>query len=358
MQRHLWRAWLLAMTIMLVGALPVLAQIETDTFRDGTVFTADDRVLVGIQNDVSLAAGDEADAILVIQGSAQIDGSARGVVMIDSDVTISSTGSAEGIFAIGGSLTIATGGSADDVAFVDTTVVGAENVTGEVNDIQTDLANALAWIVAALFIVLFFIWIGLGIAMLAAALLGVAFGTSQLRRSAFNIGNDVLKTIVAGLLMLIVPWIIIALLAITIVGLPLAIGLAMVWGFVAFLGYIVVGLWIGERILRRSRTASRPYGAAFLGVLILMLLSWVPLITPLAILFGVGSVGLAGWRVLRGGSGGVTPPGYGGTPYGQPQQVAPPPYAPPPYAQPQQQYPPQQYPPQQYPPQQPPPPQG
>ena len=194
--------------------------------------------------------------------------------------------------------------------------------------------------------------------MLISALLLVAFGTSQARRAAANIGGDVLKTLVVGLLMLIVPWIVIGLLGITIVGIPLAIGLALMWGFVAFLGYLVVGLWIGERVLSRSRTAARPYGAAFLGVLILMLLSWIPFVSALAVWFGLGAVTLAGWRVLR--SGGTPPmmagpgdpyaqaypvpppygqPVYGQVPYGQPPYAPPPPYGQPPYAPPPQQQP-------------------
>ena len=163
--------------------------------------------------------------------------------------------------------------------------------------------------------------------MLISALLLVAFGTDQARRAAANIGGDVLKTLVVGLLMLIVPWIVIGLLGITIVGIPLAIGLGLMWGFIAFLGYLVVGLWIGERVLSRSRTAARPYGAAFLGVLILMLLSWIPFVSTIALWFGLGAVTLAGWRTLRSGG---TPPmmaGPGG-PYGQTWQV------PPPYGQP------------------------
>jgi hypothetical protein len=147
------------------------------------------------------------------------------------------------------------------------------------------------------------------------------------------ISNDVLKTIVVGLLMLVVPSIVIGILFATIVGIPLAIVVALLWGVVVLLGQIVVGTWIGERILPRARTAERPYGAAFLGVFILILLSWTGVVPLLAGIFGTGAVTLAGWRMLRGGGTPPVPPGYGDQ-YGQPYQVAPPPYAPPPYAPP------------------------
>lgn len=348
MHRSLWRALLLAVTILLIGALPVAAQ----TIDDGTsIVSPDGSVLIGIQNDIDLASGEEADGVVIVQSSGSIAGTAKGLVMVDGDVTVASGGSVDSVFAVGGTLTIEPGGSVRDLAYANTTIVGQENVTGQVSDLQTDIAGAVGWIAAALFIFLVFIWIGFGLAVLFAALVAVAFGTSQLRRAAWTIGNDVLKVLVVGLLMLIVPWIVIGLLAVTIVGLPLAFGLMVLWGFIAFLGYIVVGLWIGERILSRSRMASRPYGAAFLGVLILMLLSWIPLVTPIATWFGIGAVTLAGWRVLRAGG---TPPypamGYG-QPYGQPMQVPPPAYAPPPYAPPPYAPPPGTQPPGQWPPQ-------
>jgi hypothetical protein len=370
MQRNLLRALLLAMAILLVGALPAMAQTDDglSLADDGLSLTNDDgSVLIGLSNDVTLPAGAEADAIFVVNANALVEGTTKGLIAIDSDVTITGgDANVENVFAIGGSVSVENGATVDDITHIDSEVGVASTavLTGEIIDAEVELVDALAAVAVALLVIGFFIMIGAGLATLMAALLVVAWGTSQVRRAAFNIGNDVLKTIVVGLLMMILPWLVIGLLAITIVGIPLAIGLAALWGIVAFLGYITVGLWIGERILRRSRTASRPYGAAFLGVLILMLLSWVPLVSALAVLFGTGAVTLAGWRVLRGGGAAPVPPGYGG-PWDQSQQYAPPPqyappgyapppqYAPPPYAPPPPEPQPGGYPPQpgQYPPQ-------
>jgi hypothetical protein len=303
-------------------------------------------VLVGLSNEVDVPAGQTADAVVVVNGTAQIQGTVQGLIAINSDVVVSGAGaSVSDMFTTGGSVTVAGGATVEDLAYANTDLAGVPegSVTGDRRDIQTDLTGVLAWAAAALVIVLVFIWIGAALALLFAALLVVAFGTVQVRRAAFNIGNDVLKTLVVGLLMLIVPWIVIALLSVTIVGIPLAIGLGVLWAFAAFLGYITVGVWIGERILSRARSAARPYGAAFLGVLILMLLSWIPIVTAVAMWFGLGAVTLAGWRVLRGGGVPPVPPGYG-EPWGQPMQVPPPAYAPPPYAPPPP--PPGQWPPQ------------
>ncbi len=324
-----WRALLLAVTILLVSGAPILAQSD-----DAGLLRSDDgSVLVGIRNDVSLPAGAAADAVFVVQGNADIAGATKGLVAIDSDVTVPSGGSVESIFIVGGSLAIADGASVKDVAYVDTAVTGGELVTGELRDARTDFAGAAAWFATVAAIILFFIFIGWLIAVLVSALLLVAFGTSQARRAAANIGGDTLKTIVAGLVMLLLPWIVIGLLFVTVVGIPLAIGLAVLWGFTAFLGWLVAGLWLGQLILSRSRTAARPYGAAFLGMLVLMLISFIPFVGPIMSLLGLGAVTLAGWRVLRSGGTPPAPVGYGGQ-WGQPYQVPPPAYAPPPYAPP------------------------
>jgi hypothetical protein len=334
----------------MLTVLPAVAQTDEQVLPAA----ANGSVMVGIQNDVSLAAGEETDAVFVVDGTAVIEGSAKAVVAIDSDVTISGTGaSVESVLAIGGTLNLADGATVKDLAYVGTTptIAATATVTGEITNIETDFADFAAFLIAALALIAFFVFIGWVLAVLISALLLVAFGTDQARRAAANIGGDVLKTLVVGLLMLIVPWIVIVLLGITIVGIPLAIGLALMWGFIAFLGYLVVGLWIGERILSRSRRAARPYGAAVLGVLILMLVSWIPFVSTIVLWFGLGAVTLAGWRTLR--SGGTPPMMAGpGAPYGQTWQAPPPygqpvygqpPYAQPPYAPPPQGYwPPQQ----------------
>lgn len=337
MERNVLRALLLAMTVLLIGALPAAAQTDDEGWL---LANEDDTVTIAIQRDVAVGPADQADFILVTEGEALIEGNVESLVGADADITVTgSTARVENLFAFSGTLTLENGATigegytADTEVSQDATVI-VEN--GELNDIRDDLAGWLAAVALLLVVVLIFLAIGGVIAMLAMTLLVIAFGTDQTRRAGSMISNDVLKTIVVGLLMLVVPSIVISILFATIVGIPLALVVAILWGFVLFLGQIVVGTWIGERILPRARTAERPYGAAFLGVFILILLSWTGIVPLLAGIFGTGAVTLAGWRMLRGGGTPPVPPGYGDQ-YGQPMQVAPPPYAPPPYAPPPQQ---------------------
>jgi hypothetical protein len=355
MQRNLVRALLLAMTMLIVGALPALAQSD-----EGWMLTSeDDSVLVGVQRDVAIPAGETADGIISVDGQVLVDGAVDNLFAVDSDVVIRGpSGQVEKVFTIGGTLTLEDGATVNDGWYIETelSVAPTATVTGEIVNAQDEIVGAFAAVIAIILILLLFVLIGAFIAMLAMTLLVMAFGTRQVRRAAATISNDVLKTIVVGLLMLVIPNLLFGLLIATIVGIPLALAMMAVWGLIVFLGWIVVGVWIGERILPRARTANRPYGAAFLGVLILLLLSWTGIVPLLATLFGTGAVTLAGWRVLRDSGTPPVPPGYG-EPYGQPMQApppayAPPPYAPPPYAPPPQQGQPQQGQPQQGQPQQ------
>ncbi len=333
MERNLLRALLLAMTVLLVGALPAAAQTEDEGWL---LANEDDSVVISIQRDVAVGPADQADLVIVTDGVATIEGNVENIAAADADVTVSgSTARVERIFIATGTLTLEDGATIGDVYYSGTEVTQDDTVIveGEVTDAQDEIVGALAAVVALLIVLLIFVLIGSVIALFAMTLLVIAFGTDQVRKAGSMISNDVLKTIVVGLLMLVIPSIVIGILFVTIVGIPLAIVLALAWGVVVLLGQIVVATWIGERILPRGRTANRPYGSAFLGMLILILLWWTGIVPLLVGIFGTGAVTLAGWRMLRGGGTPPVPPGYGDQ-WGQPMQYAPPPYAPPPYAPP------------------------
>ena len=90
---------------------------------------------------------------------------------------------------------------------------------------------------------------------------------------------------------------------VTVIGVPAGIGLLMVvWPMVAFVGYIVAAIWIGEWLLNRREgavPAERPYAAATVGLLVAFVIGLVPLVTAIVSIFGIGAVVLAAWRTLR-----------------------------------------------------------
>ena len=100
---------------------------------------------------------------------------------------------------------------------------------------------------------------------------------------------------------------------VTIVGIPFGIGLlALVMPGLFVIGYIVVGIGVGDWILGRSSPVvrERPYLAAVVGLTVVGLVSFLPPVSGLISFVGFGSIMLLSWRVLRGVPG--TVPSAGG----------------------------------------------
>ena len=97
---------------------------------------------------------------------------------------------------------------------------------------------------------------------------------------------------------------------VTVVGAPLGLGILFgLWPLMAFLGYLVAGIWIGDWILHRvspNVVRERPYLASFVGILILQVLGIIPPAAAIASLFGFGAVILMAWRSFRGEQPGAT----------------------------------------------------
>jgi hypothetical protein len=187
------------------------------------------------------------------------------------------------------------------VRTLDGTVTQAPGATvgGSVRTLDADLA-ALGLFLIPAFILLF---LGLGLATVAAALLVAAFGARQVRGVESLIRRQPGQVLVAGVAGAVALPLIAILLIATVVGAP--IGLAMLFILLpalAFLAWIVAAIWIGDWIVARLRGTAepdRPYRAAVLGVIVLAIAGVLPFVTAIATLFGFGALLLTGWRVLR-----------------------------------------------------------
>ena len=153
---------------------------------------------------------------------------------------------------------------------------------------------------------LLLLWIGFGLAGIVAGLLLAGLAARQVRDAEALISHEPGRTLVAGIVGLFAVPIVAIVLMITVVGAPLGLGiLLMAWPLVAFIGYLVAGIWIGDWVLHqtaRDRDGERPYMAAAVGVLILEVLAIVPvlsIVVAIASLFGFGAVLLLALRTLR-----------------------------------------------------------
>ena len=263
------------------------------------------RVLVSTQGDITVPAGEHADVVVVVNGVATIQGEVNTVVVVDGSATLIGART-ETIVAVRspvelGPDTVVLG----EVMTFDSAVhqTGNAEIAGGV----TDMAGAIAGFGFAIASALLLLWIGFGLAMIAAGLLLAGLASRQVRVAETVISEEPVIALVAGIVGLIAfPIIGVALIA-TLVGAPLGIALLFqVWPMVAFVGYLVAGIWVGDWILRRTspdRSRERPFLASFIGLLILGLVGLVPvlgIVSAIASLFGFGAVMVLAFRTIRG----------------------------------------------------------
>jgi hypothetical protein len=260
------------------------------------------RILISTQGDITLPAGEQADLVLVTNGTAHIAGDANTVVVIDGVADLTGA-TAETVVVIRGQATLdATSVVLGDIMTLDasTSVDPATAVGGRIRDLAPDIAG-IGFVLGPALVLLY---LGFALASIAAALLLAGLAARQVRSAETLIRREPLLTVGVGLLGLFVPIVFLVLLTVTVIGAPLAFGIAFgLWPLAAFIGYLVAGIAIGDWIVGRlspSVTRERPYLAAFVGIVVLEVVGILPLVSAGATLFGYGAVLLLAWRTLRG----------------------------------------------------------
>jgi hypothetical protein len=286
----------------------VLAVLALALGSTGIAFAADGdmphtgRVVFVAGGDIEIGADEQADAVIVIDGDALIAGTVNSLVVVGGTATVTGA-TLDGVAIINGSLELGAGTTIlGDIGQLNSEVVQAEGVEigGTINDLAGDVAVFGAFIgLAALAI-----WIGVGIATLVVGLLLAGLAGRQTRSATSLIRQEPGKTFLVGLLAVIVPPVLAVLAMATIVGIPAGLGLLIVvWPLVAFIGYIVAAIWLGQWLLGRregATPADRPYAAAAVGLAVAFVLGLIPLVTAVLSILGLGAVVLASWRTLRG----------------------------------------------------------
>jgi hypothetical protein len=260
------------------------------------------RILISTQGDITLPAGEQADLVLVTNGTAHIAGNANTVVVIDGAVDLTGA-TAETVVVIQGQATVdAASVVLGDIMTLDasTAVDPAAAVGGRIRDLAPDIAG-IGFVLGPALVLLY---IGFAVAAIAAALLLAGLAARQVRTAETLIRREPLLTMGVGLLGLFVPIVFLVFLTVTLIGAPLAFGIAFgLWPLAAFIGYLVAGIAIGDWIVGRlspTVTRERPYLAAVVGLVVLEVVGILPLVSAVATLFGYGAVLLLAWRTLRG----------------------------------------------------------
>ncbi|HYO41751.1 MAG TPA: hypothetical protein VES19_01015 [Candidatus Limnocylindrales bacterium] len=264
-----------------------------------------DSVLVAVNNDLDVAAGQQVDTVVVVSGNATIAGTVGTVVVVDgaatfTGATIGTLVVADGTADLGAGTTVT--GEVRTLRGTVTQGAGAV-VQGTVEALDRDLAAFLATVAIVMIPVLIVLAIGFALISLVAALAVAAFGSRQVREVEALIEQRPGHVLLAGIAGTILLPLLSFLLVITVIGAPIGFTLAfVVLPALAFLGWLVAAIWVGDWMIGKSRgvrETGRPYRAAILGVIVLGIAGILPFVSGIATLFGFGGLLLAGWRMLR-----------------------------------------------------------
>ena len=258
-------------------------------------------LIVAVNRSVEIPAGDHVDTLVLVNGTAQVGGDVGTIVVARGSATLSGA-TAETLVVVNGSADLLAGTTVSgDVRTLDGTVTQQAGATvgGSIRSLDADLA-VFGIMLIPLLILLF---VGFGLAIVAAALLVAAFGARQVRSVESLIARQPGQVLVAGIAGSVALPLVAILLVMTVVGAPIGVGLLLVvLPAIALLAWIVAAIWVGDWLVARLRGApepGRPYRAAVLGVIVLGVAGMLPFVTAVATLFGFGALLLAAWRVLR-----------------------------------------------------------
>lgn len=290
----------IAAAVLLLLGFTAPAALAADPVTD------DRTVLIAFEGDLTVGAGEEVAVVIVTNGTATIRGEANAVVIFDGRAILEGA-RVESVVAVNGTVSLdATSVVVGDVRTLNSNVERATGavVEGEIKGLEADVVT-LGWVLAPAFILFM---LGLALATIAAGLALAALATRQVRDMERLISEEPGPVLLAGFLGLFLIPLVAVLAIVTIVGAPIGIALLMVvWPAAAYIGYLVAGIWIGDWLLGRFRgsdPAGRPYAAAVVGLIVLMVIGFIPLVGAVASLFGFGAVILHGWRAFRAGRGG------------------------------------------------------
>ena len=265
--------------------------------------SSDEHLVVNTGGHFTLTADQPVDMLVVVNGSASIEGSPRSVIAVDSTVDFVG-GQAESIVAVNSTVGLDAASSVSgDVLRMNSTInAPSGTVQGNVEDLTNGLGGA--WFVTSLVSVV--LYIGFAIALIVAALTVSQLAGRQVREAGASFQREPLNVLIAAIVGAIVLFTAGIVAIATILGAPLGFGILLIVIPAMFVvGYIVVAIAIGDAIVARLSSDGRPRPAlgAFVGTLVVILIGIVPFVGGLLAFAGFGAVSLRLYRAMRASSG-------------------------------------------------------
>lgn len=261
----------------------------------------DEGVLLRVNGDVVVQAGETHGVVVVVDGNLDFDGTATTIVVVNGTANLNGA-TLTTLVVVSGRANLGPGTTVTgDVRLVDSPLTQDSTaiVEGSISKgADSDFFNGF-WIVGLLFM------IGWAVLVVLGGLLLAAIAPDLARRAGRTITSDLGPTILAALLVWIVIPIVGVLLFATIVGIPTALALWLVaLPALGFVGFLVAGIRIGEYITARNGGVGHPYLASFVGLVALIIVGAVPVIGPLVVaiagFLGSGALALHAFRAIRG----------------------------------------------------------
>lgn len=295
--------WLLA-SVFIVFALLLPATASADEGKE------DKGLTLRITGDVTIAKGETVGAVVVIDGTATIDGTVTDTLFVINGTAIINGTVQNDVTVISGTLDLRNGANVKSVNLFDSDLIRADGVTVTGAIDQRDGFEVPSGVLAALSI---YFWIAMTLTIVVAGLAFAAIGGRQLNEAAHVFTGEPSNTLIGT----IAFWVAVPVLAVvaimTVVGIPLGLAVLLVLlPSVWFAGYIVAGAALGKLILHRGDNSGRPMAATTLGLVLLQLAVIVPvvgvLVAMLAGTWGAGALAFMAYRAAGGkGFGSATP---------------------------------------------------
>lgn len=283
---------LLALAVLVAAATPCVGAPEQS--REGFRLLVDD--------DAVIEKGESVGAVIVADGNLEVQGDVDFVLVINGSVHVADAQVGDLVVVNGqadiGANAVITG----NVQLVQSVLL--RDPEASIANVRNDTSFAFGAGLGALGLIF---GIGYSLALMIAVTIFAAVMPRLARDAGVMMTHEMAKTALGALALWIVIPLLAALMVATIVGIPFAIGtLLFLLPTLAFIGYLVAAVRLGDSILQRFRTREpddHPYAEGLLGMLVLVLMSWIPglggVVTFLAFLGGSGALALAGWRAMR-----------------------------------------------------------
>ena len=271
----------------------------------------DDSVLVSVERDVVIAAGDRVGTLVVVSGNAVVSGHAQTVVVVDGTLTVDGTVE-ETIVAVDSDVTLhAAAVVGGDVVLAGGELTREQGATID-GSVTRDYDFRFGW---ALTLISILFWIGITIGLMITGLVLVAIARRQVRGVGDLLTNEPGPAILATVILVIGLPVIAVAAIVTILGIPVGLAILLIVLPVLWVaGYVAASERLGRTVLGANRGAGAavsPYLAVLLGLAIFQVAGLVPvlgsLMVGLAATYGAGGLVLYAWRAWRGSMTPVAP---------------------------------------------------